>query len=134
MLDRPLVLCSAKVGNIILEFLHLVTYNMPKVGKHTLYVESYDAATQIIKTINSWGKFNDPNPEIAIGKIDRFYRISCKATERNSSTPVSPVKQQSTPSVQGKHNLFSKFLQSILDKTLLNYWIMKLNKLLTFFF
>lgn len=84
---------------------------MPNVGKHSLYVESYDATTKIIKTINSWGKYNDPNPEIAIGKIDRFYRISCKATERNSSTPVSPVKQQSSPSVQGKKELLFIFRQ-----------------------
>ena len=109
------VLLQLKLIIISLEFLFVVTYKVPNVGKHSLYVESYDALTKIIKTINSWGKFNDPNPEIAIGKIDRFYRISCKAAKRNSSTPVSPVKQQFTPSVQGKNDFFI-FYQSCAKK------------------
>lgn len=41
---------------------------MPKVGKHSLYVESYDATTKYVNTINSWGLKKNPNPKIAIGR------------------------------------------------------------------
>merc|ERR1712198_240276 len=71
------------------KFEHLVIFDMPKVGKHSLYVESYDVTTKYVNTINSWGLKKNPNPKIAIEKIERFYRISCQASVRKSPTTTS---------------------------------------------
>ena len=47
---------------------------------HTVYVDKYDASTQMVKCINSHGKSNQ-SPKIHLQNIVKLYRVTCTAVD-----------------------------------------------------
>ena len=47
---------------------------------HTVYVDKYDASTQIVECINSHGQSNQ-SPKIPLQDIVKLYRVTCTAVD-----------------------------------------------------
>jgi len=64
---------------------HLVVVDSKFIGGsngeyHSLFVEDFDEETNTVSCINSWGS-NNPNPEIKMKDVQKFYRVRCTATK-----------------------------------------------------
>ena len=64
-----------------------LVYDPPRIGLHTVYVESYDAQVQKVTCNNSWGSF-DPNPKLDLKDIHSLYMVNCSTVDATQQSKI----------------------------------------------
>ena len=59
---------------------YVLVYDYSPQSLHTVYVDKYDASTQIVECINSHGP-KDQRPNIRLQDIVKLYRVTCTAVD-----------------------------------------------------
>ena len=59
---------------------YVLVYDYSPQSLHTVYVDKYDASTQMVECINSHGP-RDQSPNIRLQDIVKLYRVTCTAVD-----------------------------------------------------
>ena len=72
------------------EYEYVLVYKPAPWSLHTVYVDKYDASTQIVECINSHGP-KDQRPNIRLQDIVKLYRVTCTAVDAKKGIPPTRI-------------------------------------------